>query len=198
MFSYDVNESPAWPMPYRKLRAKILGAGLYPDDDHDVLMRTIYAESLRTMSEDEALAIAHVVINRYQLARRHRVARTWWGGSISRICLNPTQFSCWQDGDEELFERIMTASSLEDPHLRMCWDIAYDALHRKDDPDTHTFGSTHYLRLHQSTFTIPSKWAVGKTPRVVYGDKVFYNNVVQLAAAGVVEGYPKKDRPYMI
>jgi N-acetylmuramoyl-L-alanine amidase len=125
--------------------------------DTDILVGalTIYGEA-RGDTQEGKVAVAHTIVNRCK-------AQKWWGKgygdnpdhSIATVCLKPSQFSCWNDGDpnkKTLFDRRAEGFDLNiaDKDFRACLKALIDAV----DGFTvdHTKGSTHYLttKLHAS------------------------------------------------
>lgn len=134
-------------------------------DDLDILARTLYGEAERDDGAD-AIAIAWVVMN--------RVALPNWPDTVAAVCLQPWQFSCWNQNDPNR-ARIMAASDA-DPWLQTCRRIAGDVMKRAIlDP---TKRSTHYYATWMKT---PPSWAKGhvpvhETPAGRY-NHVFFNDI---------------------
>jgi len=134
-------------------------------DDLDVLSRTLYGESDPNNLKD-AEAIASVIVNRKKLRN--------WPNSIARVCLQPWQFSCWNQNDP-MRERIIGVTT-NDAWFRECIDIAQRAV--IDDLADPTHRSTHYY----ATYIAKPKWAKSKKP--VYAvthrkgsQHLFFNNI---------------------
>ncbi|MDR0406967.1 MAG: cell wall hydrolase [Holosporales bacterium] len=130
-------------------------------EDVDILARTVYGEARGEFAKTgiaALIAVANVIFNRGQ-------RKTFWGGSIRDICLQPQQFSCWnvQDPNYILIKKIMRGEMLFD----LCWDIAQNVLKEKW-PDL-TKGADHYHALSVAPF-----WALGKKPLLTLGHHVFY------------------------
>lgn len=133
--------------------------------DIDTLARTLYGEAEAGNGID-ARAIACVIMNR----TRYPI----WPDSIREVCLQPWQFSCWNQNDPNR-DRILKASG---EWFERCKDIAKDAIDGAIVYDQ-TKGSTHYY----ATYVKKPKWAKGKTP--VYSvrhkkensEHLFFNNI---------------------
>lgn len=130
---------------------------------YDVLARTLYGES-EANNEADAVAIGHVILN--------RVRYTKWPDTIPEVCLQPLQFSCWNDHDPGR-KRILNANG---PWWNRCQSIAQRLIDGAGiDP---TFGATHYY----ATYIKTPKWARNKRPchkvthRTGHGH-VFFNNI---------------------
>lgn len=123
--------------------------------DFLILAKTIYGEA-RGEIEEGKIAVACVVLNR---ARKR-------GQSVTRICLAPQQFSCWNRDDPNYRKILFMAGEQLQPYLDLLWD--YFA----EEVDI-TNGATHY----RST-KIKPYWARGKKPCCQIGNHIFYNNVI--------------------
>ena len=120
----------------------------------EILARTLYGEA-ETNDREDAVAIAHVVMN--------RVAYPNWPNTISEVCLQPWQFSCW-NADNPRLVKIKTDKPQHQPWLQDCFDIASACVNGIfQDP---TNGATHY---YASYLKDTPKWAKGHTP--CYVDK---------------------------
>ena len=73
----------------------------HTEHDIDILSRALYGEA-RPWDEDDARAIAHVVLNRVNYKN--------WPDSIAKVCLQPYQFSCFNVNDPNR-TRIMSAKA---------------------------------------------------------------------------------------
>ncbi len=116
-------------------------------DDLEAMARTIYGEA-KAHDRDSAYAVACVILNRVNLRN--------WPDTIREVCLQPWQFSCWNQNDPNR-ARIMAAST--GSWYKVCIQIAQDAIDnygKKPDP---TKRSTHY-----HTPAVSPKWARKKVP----------------------------------
>lgn len=134
-------------------------------NDIDVMARTVFGES-DYRNKDDATAIALTIKNRSEL--------TNWPSSIARVCLQPWQFSCWNQSDPQR-ERIIAVTK-DNKWFSECVKISKKVLGGKVDDVTNR--STHYF----ATYIGRPQWAKGKDP--VYsvehksGSKhLFFNNI---------------------
>lgn len=114
-------------------------------NDLDVFARTLFGEA-EAKNEEDAVAIACVIINRVNLPN--------WPDTISEVCLQPWQFSCWNQNDPNR-NRILNAKG---QWFDRCREIASWAM--KGFPEDPTNRSTHYY----ATYVAKPKWAKHKTP----------------------------------
>jgi len=130
-----------------------------------ILGRTLYGEArgepLRGME-----AVAAVVTNRVRLARQR--GGYWWGDDITRVCLKPWQFSCWNDGDpnRHKIETVKPGNKTFQVCLRVAGRAVTGAL---EDP---TGGATHY-----HTLATNPPWARGRAPSAEIGGHLFYAGI---------------------
>jgi spore germination cell wall hydrolase CwlJ-like protein len=130
-------------------------------DEVDVLTRTVYGEA-RGESEDGQAAVAWVIRNRVAKGRRYM------GKTIKEVCLQPSQFSCWNSNDpnRNLLLRL-NANSEPYKNIRKIVEQVLNGT-RTDN----TQGSTHY-----HTSRVKPNWANDKIPVVTIGNHLFYNNI---------------------
>ncbi len=111
--------------------------------DIDTLARTVYGEA-RSEPLQGQIAVAHVVLNRY-------AQPGWWtrqqgdgvpDDTIEAACLDPWQFSCWNDGDPNRAK--LEAATLADPALRRAMAVACAAVEGLEGFGDPTGGATHY------------------------------------------------------
>lgn len=123
----------------------------------DTLARTLFGESVPHNIED-ATAIAAVIMNRVKLPN--------WPATVSEVCLQPYQFSCWNVSDPNR-ARIAKASG---DWFDQCKEIATAAVDKKlDDPTTQ---STHY-----HTPAVNPKWSRKKVPVYQTAGHYFFNDI---------------------
>lgn len=136
--------------------------------DIELLAKTVYGEA-RGVSFEGKIAVAHVVINRARKAG-------WWtrnedaipDDTIAAACIDPKQFSCWNDGDPNL--RKISLIRRDDRVFQECEFAALGAiLGHYPDP---TSGSCHY-----HTSNVYPEWAIGHTSIGAIGHHVFYNDI---------------------
>ena len=131
--------------------------------DLDILARTLYGEA-EAGNRDDAIAIACVIINRVNNVR--------WPDSPAEVCLQPWQFSCWNQNDPNR-QRILKARG---EWFNACTEIAADAISGTLSDITN--GATHYYE----TGIAKPKWAKGHKPSYAVmhrgGTKhAFYNDI---------------------
>ena len=131
--------------------------------DTDVLARTLYGEAESNNTED-AKAIANVILNRQTFSN--------WPDTISEVCQQPFQFSCWNTSDPNR-QRILAAKGA---WFEICKSLAVEAI----DGGLHdtTNSSTHYY----ATYVKSPRWAKGKRPVYTVAHKnghahIFFNNI---------------------
>lgn len=132
-------------------------------NDLDVLARTLYGEA-ESGNVDDAVAIAWVVMNRVHYAK--------WPDTVAGVCLQPWQFSCWNQNDPNR-QRILNASG---EWYEKCKEIAAAVI--KTEGDDPTDSATHYY----ATYVKKPKWAEGRTPCYSVPHKnghahVFFNDI---------------------
>lgn len=134
-------------------------------DTEDILTlaRTLYGEA-EANNETDAEAIAHVVMNRVRLPN--------WPDDISEVCLQPWQFSCWNQNDPNR-ARILKAKGA---WFDQCKQIA-ETVAKGLSPDP-TNRSTHYF----ASYVKRPAWAKGKkdvysVPHSNNSKHLFFNNI---------------------
>lgn len=135
--------------------------------DVDIVARTLYGEA-ETNDIPDATAIAWVI--------RNRTALPNWPNTPSGVCLQPKQFSCWNDNDPNR-QRIIDVKTTN-PWFQTCVSIAGSVLRDENGSDP-TSRATHYYATYMKK---PPKWARGKTPcyeppRVGKYQHIFFNNI---------------------
>lgn len=141
----------------------------HKDQEHDhadILARTIFGEA-RGEHLDGMEAVANVILNRHDIARRFENGY-WWGSSIADICQTPAQFSCWNANDPN--SAIIKKVSSDNPIFAICQRIARRAVAGalKDN----TRGATHYHARQ-----IMPNWAMDDIPVAKIGNHIFYRLV---------------------
>lgn len=114
----------------------------------DTLARTLYGEA-EAGDITDAKAIACVILNRVKYPN--------WPNTISAVCMQAWQFSCW-NADNPRRQHMIEANPANTPWLRECYAVAQLAVDGKLADIT--TGSTHYW----ATYIKEPKWAKGKTP----------------------------------
>ena len=131
----------------------------------DILARTIYGEARGLYAKSDGglsalISIANVVMNRV-------AGKTWFGSTVTEVCLKPYQFSCWNKNDPNrpVIEKITESSAL----FTTCLTIADKAI-KKDWPDL-TKGSDHYYACWLKPAPI---WAAGQSMRIKISEHLFF------------------------
>lgn len=133
--------------------------------DLEILAKTLYGEA-EAHDEGDALAIAHVIMN--------RVALPNWPSSIAEVCLQPYQFSCWNVDNPRRGEIAGLKRGTNDWYNRLI-EIARSVINGETtDP---TGRATHYY----ASYIKEPRWAKGHTPSYVetggqYSHR-FYNDI---------------------
>lgn len=159
-------------------------------DDLDILARTLYGEA-EANDIDDAEAIASVVMNRIRWPN--------WPNSIVEVCLQPWQFSCWNQNDPNR-ARILSVTR-SDPWFRTCISVAERAI-AGTLPDR-TNGATHYYASYLDAKGLTPKWARNKVPSYTntYGryTHYFFNDIdtppPQSAKEALDQESPLKETP---
>ena len=126
-------------------------------DDVDVLARTLWGEARGERSQGRQ-AVACVILN--------RVARPGWPNDVAQVCLQPWQFSCWNDDDPNRDK--LQAVDADDPQFADALRVAKLAI--AGDLFDITEGADHY----HATSIDPPSWVKGAKPSATIGDHVFY------------------------
>ncbi|MBR1209307.1 cell wall hydrolase [Bradyrhizobium sp. JYMT SZCCT0180] len=131
-------------------------------DDHLALARTIFGEA-RGESNAGREAVAHVVINR---VNSHKFRDT-----IEGVCLQPSQFSCFNVGDPNRPKILALDQDSENPTFKDCLAVARRVI--DGAVADNTGGATHY---YARTIAAPS-WTIGATLTAEIGVHRFFKNV---------------------
>ena len=126
----------------------------------EVLARTIYGEA-RSGDVEDATAIACVILN--------RVGYRNWPSNVADVCLQPMQFSVWNESDAGR-ARMLRAELGKTAWFDECWKIAEEALRGALTDKTRT--STHY-----HTRAVAPRWSKGKTPCYQTQGHLYFNNI---------------------
>lgn len=130
-------------------------------DDHLTLARTLYGEA-KAYSVADAVAIGHTVMN--------RVAYPNWPVTVSEVCQQPWQYSCWNTGDPNR-QRISRAAPGVTKWFDVCYETAAEILGGSPDP---TYKATHY---YAKSMKKPPYWVKGKTPCYETPGHYFFNDI---------------------
>lgn len=139
--------------------------------DIDTLARTLYGEA-RGEDRQGKIAVACVVLNRVKkrIMAGYRIIGGVKVPTIDATCLKPWQFSCWNDNDPN--KKIIQNVDLTNKRFAECYEIATMAAN--GELEDITKGATHYYNPKACN---QPKWAKGKTPCVVLGHHLFFNNI---------------------
>lgn len=163
--SYDVSRVRA----VRLLQIKATGTD--ENDDELVLAQTIYGEARGEATDDGRKAVAQVIRNRVNDAKKR------YGKGFAGVCLKSKQFSCWNAGDPNRAE-MLNEENWETAKFKNCRDIAKAAIAGNVGKDID--GALHY---HATGIAKPS-WVISSatvTKTATIGGHVFYKNVDGLA-----------------
>jgi len=127
------------------------------------LARTIFGEA-RGEPDAGKEAVAHVVINR---VNSHRFANT-----VEGVCLQPSQFSCFNQGDAN--RPVIMAQTLNSTNSGFMECIALANRVISGAAADNTGGATHYYDFKM--IAAPS-WTIGATLTVQIGSHRFFKNV---------------------
>jgi len=154
--------SSTGPVPALKIAAA-LGTGGFPASELEVVACTLWGEA-RNQGVAGMRAVASVIENRRQAGYRRK-------RSASDVCLDPWQFSCWNANDRNL-GRMRAVARAPDAEYREALTIADEVVKRTLGDSVK--GARHY---HAATMPKPPSWAKGKTPCIVIGDHLFFNDI---------------------
>lgn len=115
------------------------------------------------------VAVANVVTNRVKAGR--------WRPTVRGVCLQPKQFSCWNEGDPNRTLLLAWAAAVarhETPHARWPEVLAVAQLACEGLLADPTHGACHY---HAVSMAEPPRWATGAAPSATVGHHVFYAGV---------------------
>lgn len=126
------------------------------------LARTLYGEARGEGAEGMA-AVAHVIINRRWDSKGR------WPKSIEKVCHQPWQFSCWNNGDPNRDK--IKALTEEDLATNYDWRLAYSVAMAclAGVGEDVTEGANHYFNPN----VVYPEWAKGVTPTVKVLNHVF-------------------------
>lgn len=125
----------------------------------EILARTIYGEAKANDIED-ATAIACVILNRVNYRN--------WPGNVADVCLQPLQFSVWNESDAG--RPRMLRAQRGDSWFDQCWTVAEKALAGALIDKTRA--ATHY-----HTRAVKPRWSKGKLPCYETPGHLYFNNI---------------------
>jgi len=133
------------------------------------LARTIWGEA-REGGHQGMSAVGHVVLNRV-------IGASWWGRDVASVCLRPSQFSCWNDGDPNRSQMLKVTTADADFNVACGLAASFmakdagDPERLRNDP---TKGATHYFAKRLSRWP---DWALGRQPVAEIGGHLFFKDV---------------------
>lgn len=137
---------------------------------NEILALTIYGEARGEPIEGQ-VAVASVIRNRFQdNLQKYR--------SVKDVCLEPKQFSCWNDDDPNLAKLLAMAARIDatdtypDKYYKQAYVIA-NAIAANTILDN-TKGCRYYMELSLFQTKRP-KWALAATNIKTIGNHVFFN-----------------------
>lgn len=122
--------------------------------DLSTLAKTIYGEA-RGSGERGMVAVACVMRNRMH---DHR-----WPHTMTEICLQPMQLSCWNDNDPN--REVIQSVDLDDPIFCIAFKVAVDTAVGGGDDITN--GANHYMTIPLFYSLERPEWAQEQHARVV-------------------------------
>ncbi len=131
--------------------------------DHiDVLARTIWGEA-RGEGEPGMVAVACTI--------RNRVSDSRWPGNYPDVCLQPKQFSVWNEGDPNRARVVKVTTN--DPMFAKALSIAAEVMFYRmaDDP---TYGANHYVTNELFRGRRRPSWAKPEEISAHIGHHVFF------------------------
>lgn len=128
----------------------------------EMVARTVYGEARGEPFNGQS-AVAHVIFNRVLAGR--------FGSGVIGVCQRRLQFSCWNQDDPNYHE--LTRVDLKELGLRRATEAVLAALAQR--PAFTLQDSTHYFAESLPAFP---RWAVGKTPTLIIGRHLFFNDIV--------------------
>lgn len=141
---------------------------LLPDE---IFALTLYGEA-RGEPIDGIIAVANVIMNRLNdNPAKYK--------NVRNVCLEPKQFSCWNDDDPNKAKLLAIAdqfvrNDISDKSLKQCWYIAKGVMTKNLLDNTKS--AKNYMT--ESLFNGPNKpnWAKNpKTTPTQIGNHVFFN-----------------------
>lgn len=118
----------------------------HTERDLDVMARTLWGEA-RAEGRKGMQAVANVIMNRYR--------KSGFPNRVADVCLQPSQFSCWNANDPNLPQ--MKAVTTADSNFRVAMEVATLALSGKLADITG--GADHYLNV-----PLVRQWRGGSLP----------------------------------
>lgn len=133
-------------------------------DNTTILALTLYGEARGEICKVGILslqAVGMVVVN--------RLKNGGFGKCVEEVCLQPYQFSCWNQHDLN-FDILISYEVVKDPVFQVCYHTATNILHEKIISDF-TQGATHYHAR-----SINPYWTKNMRLTLLLGNHMFYKN----------------------
>jgi N-acetylmuramoyl-L-alanine amidase len=130
------------------------------------MAKTLWGEA-RSEGYQGMLAVAWVIKNR---ASRP----SWWGDTITEVCLKPSQFSCWNSDDPN--RRLLDNLTIDDDQYLIAVGIAHLVVAGVlSDP---TNGATHYFTKRKPVWAKvwPPAWSTEMPQVAEIGRHVFFRD----------------------
>jgi N-acetylmuramoyl-L-alanine amidase len=127
-------------------------------DPVSVVAATLWGEA-RNQGYAGMVAVGCVIRNRALSPR-------WWGSSYITVCLEPYQFSCWNDSDPNRAKLLAVTTA--DPQFAEALKIAALVI------SGHAIDPTHNSDSYYSDTMDPPSWCEGATFTVQIGAQRFY------------------------
>lgn len=153
--------STVGPVPALKFAAS--GGHAFPASEREVVACTLWGEA-RNQGLEGMRAVASVIENRRKSGYRKK-------HTAAEVCLDPWQFSCWNQDDVNL-ARMRAVAAAPDSRFRDALGIADEVLNRTLADSVRQ--ARHYYAV---SLRKPPSWARGKTPCIVIGDHLFFNDI---------------------
>lgn len=128
--------------------------------DVQIFARTIYGEArgeYKKYGRQALEAVGLVIMNRSKQRKQ----------TITKVCLQPYQFSCWNEGDPNK-EKILSVTTADKTFI-VCLEVAGDLIGGKISDFLN--GANHY---YSDTMKEPPYWAKGQKPVAKVGHHIFF------------------------
>lgn len=156
--------SAAAPVVQARTATPLAGpAGFDAQQEIDIVAATLWGEA-RNQGEQGMRAVASVIENRRRQSYRGKA-------TAAAVCLDPWQFSCWNANDPNL-PRLRRLSSQPDAQYLLARRIAAEV--QQGSLADITRKARHY---YAASLRPPAYWSRGKSPCVVIGDHLFFNDI---------------------
>lgn len=127
---------------------------------YDVMALTMYGEA-RGEPIQGIVAVANVIKNR----------ATAWKKTITEICLQPEQFSCWNSNDPNYPQLIGLIHAVPNDAFTQCRYIATGVITSQIHDNTR--GALNYVTISLLNSGMAPSWAKNMKNQVVIGSQMF-------------------------